>query len=68
MNIHEVAEAAGVSVATVSRVINHPEIVAEKTRERVLAVLKRTSYAANAEPRSRRGAQKSTRSRSSCRR
>ena len=43
MNIHEVAEAAGVSVATVSRVINHPEIVAEKTRERVLAVLKRTS-------------------------
>ena len=50
MNIHEVAEAAGVSVATVSRVINHPEIVAEKTRERVLAVLKRTSYVPNAEP------------------
>lgn len=58
MNIHEVAEAAGVSVATVSRVINHPEIVAEKTRERVLAVLKRTSYAANAEPRSRRARKK----------
>ena len=54
MNIHEVAEAAGVSVATVSRVINHPEIVAEKTRERVLAVLKRTSYVPNAEPRAKR--------------
>lgn len=53
MNIHEVAKAAGVSVATVSRVINHPEIVAEKTRERVLAVLKETSYAPNLEPRSR---------------
>lgn len=53
MNIHEVARAAGVSVATVSRVINHPEIVAEKTRERVLAVLKETSYAPNGEPHAR---------------
>lgn len=39
MNIHEVAKAAGVSIATVSRVVNHPESVSAKTRERVLAVM-----------------------------
>ena len=39
MNIHEVAKAAGVSIATVSRVVNHPESVSEKTREKVLAVM-----------------------------
>ena len=45
MNIHEVAKAAGVSVATVSRVVNHPEIVSEKTRERVLAAMESAQYA-----------------------
>lgn len=39
MNIHEVAKAAGVSIATVSRVVNHPESVSEKTREKVLAIM-----------------------------
>ncbi|MBQ3664090.1 MAG: LacI family DNA-binding transcriptional regulator [Clostridia bacterium] len=53
MNIHEVAQAAGVSVATVSRVVNHPELVAEKTRARVLAVLEQKRYAPNAELRTR---------------
>ena len=35
MNIKQIAEAAGVSVATVSRVLNHPENVAPKTREKI---------------------------------
>lgn len=47
MNIHEVAKAAGVSVTTVSRVVNHPELVAEKTRERVLEIIRGSDYAAN---------------------
>ena len=34
-NLRDVANAAGVSVATVSRVMNAPETVAEKTRKRV---------------------------------
>lgn len=34
-NLRDVASAAGVSVATVSRVMNAPETVAEKTRKRV---------------------------------
>jgi LacI family transcriptional regulator len=33
--MHEVARHAGVSLGTVSNVLNHPELVAEETRERV---------------------------------
>ena len=55
MNIHEVAQAAGVSVATVSRVVNHPELVAEKTRARVLAVLEQKRYSSSYEPRPHSG-------------
>lgn len=58
MNIHEVAQAAGVSVATVSRVVNHPELVAEKTRARVLAVLEQKRYSPNAELRMYTGRRK----------
>ncbi len=58
MNIHEVAQASGVSVATVSRVINHPELVAEKTRARVLAVLEQKRYSPNTEPRMHTGKRK----------
>src|SRR5215472_4292555 len=37
--MHEVARHAGVSLGTVSNVLNHPELVAEETRERVLRAI-----------------------------
>lgn len=47
MNIRKVAEIAGVSVATISRVLNHPEQVLPETRDRVLAVMKEQNYTPN---------------------
>ncbi|MGI6616580.1 MAG: LacI family DNA-binding transcriptional regulator [Saccharofermentanales bacterium] len=47
MNIKRIAELAGVSVATVSRVINHPERVRDKTREHVLNVMHEYNYTPN---------------------
>lgn len=47
MNIKEVAKAAGVSVATVSRVLNHPDSVAEKTREKISVVMEEMGYQPN---------------------
>ena len=38
-NIYEVAELAGVSLATVSRVINPGAKVSDKTRQKVLAAM-----------------------------
>lgn len=43
----DVAHAAGVSTATVSRCLNSPERVVKKTRERVLAVVGELGYAPN---------------------
>ena len=37
-SISDVAQAAGVSTATVSRVFSHPDRVSNKTRTKVLAV------------------------------
>ncbi len=44
VTIYEVAKASGVSLATVSRVINNQGNVTEKTREKVQAVIKRLGY------------------------
>jgi len=42
--IEEVAKLAGVSTATVSRVLNHHEYVSERTRIRVWEVVKNLGY------------------------
>lgn len=47
MNIKGVAKTAGVSVATISRVLNHPEQVQPETRERVLSVMRQLDYQPN---------------------
>ncbi|WP_317854905.1 LacI family DNA-binding transcriptional regulator [Chakrabartyella piscis] len=47
MNIKEVAKHAGVSVATVSRVLNHPDSVADKTKEKISAVMEELGYQPN---------------------
>lgn len=44
VTIAEIARQAEVSKGTVSRVINHTSIVAEDTREKVLAVMERLGY------------------------
>lgn len=48
MNIYDISEKAGVSIATVSRVINGSDSVSEKTRQKVLAVMKESGYTPNA--------------------
>lgn len=48
LNIYDVSEKAGVSIATVSRVLNGHERVSEKTREKVLAVMEEYEYTPNA--------------------
>ncbi len=47
MNIKQIAKAAGVSVATVSRVLNHPENVAPKTRDRIQKIIEEAEYKPN---------------------
>ena len=47
MNIKQIAKAAGVSVATVSRGLNHPENVAPKTREKIQEIIEKTEYKPN---------------------
>src|SRR5690625_4051844 len=47
MNIYDVAEYAGVSVATVSRVINNTDKVREKTRKKVEDAIKELNYFPN---------------------
>lgn len=47
MNIKQIAKAAGVSVATVSRVMNHPENVAPKTKEKIQKIIEEAEYKPN---------------------
>jgi LacI family repressor for deo operon, udp, cdd, tsx, nupC, and nupG len=47
-NIYEVARRAGVSTATVSRVLSQPEVVSPSTRSRVLRAVERLGYEPNA--------------------
>ena len=49
--IYDIAGAAGVSLATVSRVLNHPEKVKEATREKVMRIIKDKGYKPNANAR-----------------
>ena len=46
-NIYEVAELAGVSLATVSRVINPGAKVSDKTRQKVLEAMRELGYQPN---------------------
>jgi len=46
-NIFEVAKQAGVSIATVSRVLSKPGAVTPTTRRRVLQVIEQLGYATN---------------------
>jgi LacI family transcriptional regulator len=47
VSIKEVAARAGVSVATVSNVLNRPEIVAQATRDRVSAAIRELGFVRN---------------------
>jgi LacI family transcriptional regulator len=53
--IREVAERASVSLGTVSNVLNKPELVAEDTRERVLAAIQELGFVRNHAARQLRG-------------
>ncbi|MBR2320052.1 MAG: LacI family DNA-binding transcriptional regulator [Clostridia bacterium] len=44
MNIYDIAEKCGVSIATVSRVLNNNPNVSATTRERILAVINEANY------------------------
>ena len=48
MNIYDISEKAGVSIATVSRVLNGNANVSEKTRKKVLDVMEKYGYRPNA--------------------
>jgi LacI family repressor for deo operon, udp, cdd, tsx, nupC, and nupG len=50
-NIREVAQAAKVSVATVSRTLQMPDVVAPETRSRVQAAIEKLGYRPNAQAR-----------------
>ena len=47
IRLKDVADLAGVNMMTVSRVINQPSKVAEATRDKVLAAIKKTGYVPN---------------------
>lgn len=48
MNIYDIAQQCGVSIATVSRVLNGSPNVSAKTRDKILEVMKKQDYTPNA--------------------
>jgi DNA-binding LacI/PurR family transcriptional regulator len=54
--VYDIAREAGVSAATVSRTMNHPELVSERTRENVLAAAHKLGYRTRSEVEFRRRA------------
>jgi DNA-binding LacI/PurR family transcriptional regulator len=56
ITIADVAKAAGVSIPTVSRILNNKEYVAEETRERVNQAIKQLGYVPHVQARQLRGA------------
>jgi LacI family transcriptional regulator len=54
VKIQDVAKAAGVSISTVSRVLNHKDDVAPETYERVNRIIQESGYAASLAARSMR--------------
>ena len=48
MNIYDISRRAGVSIATVSRVLNNSPHVSDNTRTKVMAVIEGTGYVPNA--------------------
>ena len=47
IKLSDIAKKAGVSVSTVSRALNHPEMVKETTRNKVLKVINEVNVAEN---------------------
>lgn len=47
MNIYDIAQLAGVSIATVSRVVNDSPRVSEKTKNKVRAIMDENGYTPN---------------------
>ncbi|HEY9090026.1 MAG TPA: LacI family DNA-binding transcriptional regulator [Anaerolineaceae bacterium] len=56
VTIHDVAKAAGVSVSTISRVLNNRVDVAEDTQQHILEVIQQMGYSSNLAARSMRSA------------
>ncbi len=50
MNIYDVSQMAGVSIATVSRVLNGSPKVSEKTKEKVIRVMEEMGYTPTCSP------------------
>ncbi|MGI6170077.1 MAG: LacI family DNA-binding transcriptional regulator [Christensenellales bacterium] len=47
LGVRDIAKLAGASIASVSRVLNHPETVSEKMRDKVMAVVREYDYTPN---------------------
>ena len=62
--IYDVAEISGVSISTISRVLNSPDKVNPKTRKRVMSAIDQLGFVPRAEARAR--AQCAARTASAC--